>query len=804
MLPPTSRRVTLLLILTLTAALAAEASAAVFHVAPNGKDTNPGTKDQPLATLEAACDAARKASDGPHRVVVMPGEYFLASPLELDARDNGLTIEAEQPGKATLYGGKLITGWRRDGDRFWCVDLPGVKEGTWDFRALIVNGRMPPRARYPETETFLNQGTWNLPLLPAVAGFWERKPTHEELITMPYDPKDIPATLDVKNAEVRMYHMWAESLVGVAQNDTQRHALIFSTEPGWPAGALGLKRYVIFNTCEGMTQPGQWYLDRTASRVVYWPLPGEDMTKSRVIAPTAEKIICITGNAKKKAEKITLRGLVLQATTAPLKSAGFGGSSLDGALNITFAHQCAVENVEICNVGAVGLRARDLADSQIVDCHIHHAGACCIAVTAADTLVSRNHIHHAGVYYPSAAASYLFGQRLHIYRNEIHDSPYSGLISGGGSKGNIIEENLIYRVMREMHDGAAIYGNMANCTIRGNMVRDVVEVGKGFGVSAYYLDEGAHDCIVERNVSVGVSRPIHNHITRNIVVRDNVFIVDKDMSISFPKSAGCTFEHNTLYVPGKIKVTQPNAIKVWKDNVIYRDGLTEKGEPQAFTIDPTMPPVPTPARKPNAIEAVLIDKAPTIDADVVLEEWPRKFYSLDRDRTRQAACGAPVMTRFAYDDQCLYVAATVNMFAPAKISEGATWGTDDGVEISIAGTTPDGKPATFVVRGYANGTVQSVADAGAPVDVVARLGKEVRFAVKTLTARTGKPRGWQGEWAIPLAAIGLKPTPDQKVAFNIAAFYSEFGEWHCWEGTLAENWRLDEAGTLVLKTKSKP
>ncbi len=38
---------------------------------------------------------------------------------------------------------------------------------------------------------------------------------------MPYDPKDIPATLDVRNAEVRLYHMWDESLVGVAR---QRHA----------------------------------------------------------------------------------------------------------------------------------------------------------------------------------------------------------------------------------------------------------------------------------------------------------------------------------------------------------------------------------------------------------------------------------------------------------------------------------------------------------------------------------------------------------------------------------------------------
>jgi hypothetical protein len=33
----------------------------------------------------------------------------------------------------------------------------------------------------------------------------------------------------------------------------------------------------------------------------------------------------------------------------------------------------------------------------------------------------------------------------------------------------------------------------------------------------------------------------------------------------------------------------------------------------------------------------------------------------------------------------------------------------------------------------------------------------------------------------------------------MAAFYSEFGEWRCWEGTGAENWRLDQAGTLQLK-----
>ena len=63
-----------------------------------------------------------------------------------------------------------------------------------------------------------------------------------------------------------------------------------------------------------------------------------------------------------------------------------------------------------------------------------------------------------------------------------------------------------------------------------------------------------------------------------------------------------------------------------------------------------------------------------------------------------------------------------------------------------------------------------------------------------------KPRkGWIGEWAIPLNAIGLKPKPDMNIAFNMCAFINEYDKWHCWEGTLGESWQVDQAGVLQLK-----
>lgn len=146
-----------LLILWFTTALAASLPAAEFIVAPQGDDTHDGTAAHPLRTLAVARDAARQAGPGPHRIVVRPGDYFLSAPLELDARDQGLTIAAEKAGTAILYGGKLVTGWRREGATWWSADLPEVRAGRWDFRALLVNGRLAVRARLPATGTLRHQ-----------------------------------------------------------------------------------------------------------------------------------------------------------------------------------------------------------------------------------------------------------------------------------------------------------------------------------------------------------------------------------------------------------------------------------------------------------------------------------------------------------------------------------------------------------------------------------------------------------------------------------------------------------------------
>ena len=768
----------------------------IFYVSPAGKDTNSGSREQPMKTLETARDAARKDTSGSNRIVIMAGEYFLSKPFELNTQDNGLIVEGDSSGKVIINGGSIINNWYRDGDNFWCSDLPEVKEGLWDFRSLVVNGRMVDRARYPDSGTFFHQQVWDVKLFPTIPESWERKPTPEELITMAYNPKDIPRTLDVKNAEVRVYHMWNESLVGVARNDTLRNELIFSTPCINAPGAFGIKKYIIWNTREGMTRPGQWYLDRTKGRVVYWPLKDEVMVSAKVIAPRIEEIFTVSGTKEKNVEEITIRGLIFNITTIPLKPAGFGATAFKGAVNFAFANRCTIDNLEIFNVAGLGVTAQQMSNCRFINCDIHNTGGAGVKFNGYNSFISQNKVHDIGLNYPSAAGIYVNGDSMHIYRNEVYNIPYSGMIVGGTK--HLVEENHIYRVMRELHDGAAIYGSGKKWILRGNLVHDIVADGRGFGISAYYFDAGASENIVERNVSINVNRPIHCHVASNIIYRDNTFITEKDMVLSFQRSADVDFERNTLIVPGKLSVTQANGIKTWKDNIIYRNGKEVNNVLQAFTIDSTMPTVTYPSRKTEPAKAVRVTKQPVLDGNIELNEWPGEFHYLGREPSRLSTSGWPPIVKFSYDDKNIYLGITVVMLDPTKISVGSVWGKDDGLELSVAGKNSDGKPGNYLIRLYSDGTFQSLTDAGLNIESANRLKKEIRIVTKAQQPQK-KGGGWSSEWAIPFKVLGIKPSIGMKIAFNLCAFSNEYGKWHCWEGTEGEGWNMDKAGILELR-----
>ena len=67
---------------------------AELHVALEGRDSNPGTRDRPLATIAGAQAAARRharTAKEPLTILVHGGTWYLDRPLVLGPADSGTT-----------------------------------------------------------------------------------------------------------------------------------------------------------------------------------------------------------------------------------------------------------------------------------------------------------------------------------------------------------------------------------------------------------------------------------------------------------------------------------------------------------------------------------------------------------------------------------------------------------------------------------------------------------------------------------------------------------------------------------------
>ncbi len=547
-----------------------------IHVAANGRDTwsgrlaapNADRTDGPLASPAAAVTAARQLAAGtPRRIVLHTGRYYVEQAIVLGPDDSGLTVAAATGETPVLLGGRALSGWQPDGDRFLAVDLPPLDGQPWDFRLLQVNGGWRHRARYPKTGRLTHLTDFKVPWMSTTGGGWQRKPTDEELTTLRYRAGDLPADLDLRNAELTVYHMWDESLVGLASHDPATQTLRFRNKAGHPPGAFGQHDYVVQNTREGMTEPGRWYLDRSRQKLVYWPLPDEHPGAIDAVAPTTQVIIRLAGTKERFVRDVALVGLQFGVTSTPLKAGGFGAGAYEGAVTVTYAADCRLEALRISNVAGQGIKTWQTTGLRVSRCEIASAGACGLKFDGRDAVVSDNRVHHIGLAYPSAIALWAGGQGHLVEHNEVHHCPYTGIAAGG--QDTRIEANLIHHAMEVLHDGAGIYITFCKrLVVRGNVIRDIVDTG-GYGASAYYLDEQAEDCLVEGNLSYRVVRCSHNHMAKRNTVRHNVFVNDGDLLLTFPKSTEYAFEHNVLRAGGKIVFQNPAGVTKWTGNLLH-------------------------------------------------------------------------------------------------------------------------------------------------------------------------------------------------------------------------------------------
>ncbi len=545
---------------------------ATIHLDPGGNDVGgDGSRARPARSLVRAVALARMHAPGRRRIVVGEGVYP-DTEVKFEVADSGLEVVGAAGARPVFLGGIRIEGWRAEGagTPFWVAEVPGVRDGGLDFRALVVNGRFAPRARHPAQGAIRHDSDFPVRWMSTTKGGWERPPTTEELTTLRLRPGSLPETLSEHNAELTIYHSWDESLVGIRVWDRARGVITFSTPAGHPPGAFGgwkeqARTFVVWNTREGMTQPGQWYLDRDRGCVVYWPLDGERPGEAVAYAPTRTAVIRLAGTAEAPVRDVRLKGLEFGVTTTPLVAGGFGALRFEGAIEGHYAHGLRLEGVCVRWAGGQGVRVMHSDGVRCRDCTVHEVGAGGLVFSGNGGEVSGCLIHHIGRTYPSALALRVGGDDWRVHHNTLHHTPYSAVNAGG--RRLHIEHNRFHHVMEELVDGAAIYVFAAKgCVLRGNYTYDV----RDEQVHAYYLDEQSEGSLVEGNVAVGVPWPIHNHMAWNCVLRRNVCLNGGGLRISFPNCDGFRLEHNVFACEGEL-VFEPSytGVAVLRRNAFF-------------------------------------------------------------------------------------------------------------------------------------------------------------------------------------------------------------------------------------------
>lgn len=549
-------------------------SAVTYHVSPDGNDSAPGSASSPFATVERALRQIREdrvaAPGAPATIILFSGEYLLERPLVLYGVDSDLTIAAAPGAEPVLVGGRRLGGWKRTPEGWFEADLSGIPALPAWLHLLVVDGQARPRARLPETGAFEHETRFTAKWLSTTGGEWgAHKPTPEQLTTLTYREGDLPDALSMRDAQVRVYHMWDESLVPVAEHDPKTRTLRFGIPCGQPPGAFDVRKFVVFNVKEGMTRPGQWYHDRERERIVYRALPGEDMARARVFVPFADSVVRLEGDQDSPVTRVTLRRLTITIANAPVRTAGFGAGYTNGLLELTRTKGCVLSGLKVRNGAGYGLQARWAEDLAVEECDFSDLGAGGIHVSdASGVRVEGCLVEHIGTVYPSGIGLWTQSGRGGIVRhNSVRDTTYDGVCNGMDA--TLFEANRIERVMRELHDGAAFYsGFCRGVTMRDNVVRDVVDTG-GYGASAYYIDEMGRDHLIENNLSVDVACASQNHMAKGNVLRGNLFVSSGELRLQFPKSENYAVLDNLLMgAKGVVVQASREALVEFSGNVI--------------------------------------------------------------------------------------------------------------------------------------------------------------------------------------------------------------------------------------------
>ena len=617
-------------VVILALAAGAGAGGKILYVAPGGSDTNPGTKDKPLATPAGGRDAVRKIKaagplpSGGVIVELAGGTYEQAAVLALTAADSGtadgrIVYRAAAGAEVRVSGGRAVTNFRPVTDKTVLGRLDENARGKVLRADLKALGIKDYGSAGGGLELFFQDRPMTLARWPdegfvKITGLVGGKPKNvrgtkgDKIGKFMYAGDRPKRWAGEKDIWVHGYWFWdwSDQRHKVDSIDTARR--IISVKPPYHGYGYRVGQwFYAFNILAELDRPGEWYLDRAAGVLYFWP--PSDPAKGKPTVSVARGLLSMRGTSH-----ITLQGLTFEAAR------GTAVSIEDGKAN-------RVTDCVVRNLGGWGARISGGSGAAVTGCEIYQTGQGGIALSGGDRKslapaghqAAGNHIHHYGrldrMYKPAIALS---GVGLRAANNLIHDAPHMAIMFSGND--HVIELNEIHRVCLESNDAGAIYAGR-DWTMRGTVIRHNylhhITGFRGKGCVGVYLDDMFCGTRIEGNVFYQVTRAAFIGGGRDCVISNNIFVDCKPALHIDARATGWAGYHVKTTMTTRLKA-MPYENALWRRrypklvNILSDSPAAPKGNVVArnVSVGGRWDGVHSAARKYVTFKDNLIDKDP--------------------------------------------------------------------------------------------------------------------------------------------------------------------------------------------------
>ena len=583
--------------------LATPMLAVEVHVARGGNDANPGSRAKPFASLQRAVAAVR--GKGPATVWLAEGEFSVGDGVALDAGDGGsakapVVVRSVVPHKARLSGARRVEGFKPiPPEEAKCLISEEARRHVLvaDLKAqgFPPLAKMPDRFRAPGIEEVV---FGDVPMQPArwpnegFATFTEvidagaSAPIHwvQREVYRPGSfrfPSDRAKRWDFSRG-VYLHgfwcYAWADEVLKAATYSPDTGELRLAAKHGYGIGnpwhKKSKRQFYAIHVFEELDRPGEYYLDRKANKLYFWPPSPLGDTPVRLTL-CRKPLLKAVGVAN-----LVLRDLVLE-------------NGCGWAVQLSGCSNTRVENCVVRNMGLGGISSHGGHDNHIVGCEVTRTGSRAVSMSAGDRKsltpgscsVVGNHLHHLGRYdWMGGRGVTVGGCGNRVAHNLIHHCPTGGVSYGGNE--HVLELNEVHHVCLLYADVGVFYTGR-DWASRGNVVRwnyihSNVDNG-GSGSQAIYLDDcDSGDEVVGNIVYGGVGRGVLLGGGRDNTIRGNIFI-------HLPKGI-----HVDARGPRGITLDKPGSwnLKAKCEKLDYLSPLWRKRYPKLATVLDEQPLLP--------------------------------------------------------------------------------------------------------------------------------------------------------------------------------------------------------------------